>query len=194
MRQAKKDVKEYVKQCRAREERKKIQKQDQLFKSRDPARFHIPRQKATCRKLVVDGNTVTCEVDLLDCWKAHFSELAKSKLDANSAENRVESDLHARSFGHNDQVLDTPFTIEEIENAVKKLKVGKGGGFDGLQPEHIKYSGHSLLIWLQRIFNGIILLEDIPPSLKVGVTIPVFKGKGRDPLNPNNYRGITQGC
>ena len=57
MRQAKKDVKEYVKLCRAREERKKIQKQDQLFKNRDPARFHIPRQKATCRKLVVDGNS-----------------------------------------------------------------------------------------------------------------------------------------
>ena len=127
-------------------------------------------------------------MDLLDCWKAHFSELAKSKLDADSAECQVESDLHARSFGHNDQVLDTPFTIEEIENAVKKLKAGNGGGFDGLQPEHIKYV---LLIWLQRIFNGIILLEDIPPSLKVGVTIPVFKGKGCDPLNPNNYRGIT---
>ena len=105
MRQAKKDVKEYVKLCRAREERKKIQKQDQLFKNLDPARFHIPRQKAACRKLVVDGNAVTCEVDLLNCWKAHISELAKSKLDANSAESRVESDFYARSFGHNDQVL-----------------------------------------------------------------------------------------
>ena len=107
-----------------------------------------------CGKLVVDadGNTVSREVDLLDCWKVHFSELAKSKLDANSAESRVQSN-------HNNQVFDTPFTIEEIERAVNKLK---GGGFDGLQPEHIKYGGHSLLIWLQRIFNGIILLEDIP--------------------------------
>ena len=72
--------------------------------------------------------------------------LKKSKLDANSAESRGESDLHARSFGHNDLVLDTPIKIEEIENAVKKLMVGKAGGFDGIQPEHIKYGGHSLLI------------------------------------------------
>ena len=115
MRQAKNDVKEYFNQCRAREERKKIQKQDQLFKNRDPAHFHIPRQKATCRKLVVDGNAVTCKVHLLDCWKAHFFELTKSKLDANSAKSRVESDLHARSFGHNDQVLTHPSQLRRLK-------------------------------------------------------------------------------
>jgi len=57
--------------------------------------------------------------------------------------------------------------------------VGRVGEFDGQQPEHIKYGGYSLLIWLQCIFNSIIRLE---PSLKVGVPVPVFKGKGRDPL------------
>ena len=74
---------------------------------------------------------------------------------------------------------------------MRKLKCGKNGGVDGLQPEHIKYGGHSLILWLQRIFNAIIALEDIPPCLKVGVNVPVFKGKGRDPLIPSSYRGIT---
>ena len=57
--------------------------------------------------------------------------------------------------------------------------------------EHLKYGGHSVVLWLHRIFNIIIQLEDIPPCLKLGATVPVFKGKGRDPTNPNNYRGIT---
>ena len=58
---------------------------------------------------------------------------------------------------YNDQTLDTPFTIEEMEGAVKRLKCGKGGDA-GLHPEHIKYGGHSLSLWLQRIFNAIISL------------------------------------
>ena len=84
-----------------------------------------------------------------------------------------------------------PFEVEEIESAIRKLKCGKSGGADGLQPEHIKYGGHSITLWFQSIFNKISTLEDLPPCLKLGVTIPVFKGKGRDPLNPDNYRGIT---
>ena len=76
-----------------------------------------------------------------------------------------------------------PFSIEEIEHAVKKLKIGKGCGADKLQAEHLKYGGHIVLLLLQRIFNTIIQLEGIPLCLKLGITVPIFKGKGRDPLN-----------
>ena len=67
----------------------------------------------------------------------------------------------------------------------------KGGGADGLQPEHLKYGGHSVILWLQHIFNEISDIEDLPRCLKLGIVVPVFKGRGRDPLDPNNYRGIT---
>ena len=46
-------------------------------------------------------------------------------------------------------------------------------------------------MWLTGILNLIIELELIPLSLKQGITIPVFKGGGKDPLNVNSYRGIT---
>ena len=84
-----------------------------------------------------------------------------------------------------------PFEYEEIESAVRKLKCGKSGGADGLQPEHLKYGGLSVIFWLQSIFNAISDIEDLPPCLKLGTIVPDFKGRGRDPLNPNNYRGIT---
>ena len=194
MKEAKKEVKQYVSICRAREERAKIQRRDQLFKNRDSARFNVPRRKTTCNKLIVDKRFVSEKAELLDCWKTHFSHLAESQLDRSSptAEGVPHiTTLYARSFSYDDQIVDTPFTTEEIEEAVKKLKCGKSGGVDGLQPEHIKYGGHSLILWLQRIFNAIVALEDIPPCLKLGVTVPVFKGKGRDPLIPSSYRGIT---
>ena len=101
--QAEKDVKEYVKLCKAQREEKDPET-GSTVKNRDLARFHIFRQKVTCRKLVVDGNAAS-EGDLLYCWKMHISDLAKSKLNANRAERRVESNLHARSFDYNDLVL-----------------------------------------------------------------------------------------
>ena len=42
-------------------------------------------------------------------------------------ESEVESDLLTRSYGYNDRSL-TNLTNEEIENAVKRQKCGKGGG------------------------------------------------------------------
>lgn len=42
-------------------------------------------------------------------------------------------------------------------------------------------------LWLKRLFNCMISLECIPST----VLIPVHKGKGRNPFNPNSYRGIS---
>jgi hypothetical protein len=41
------------------------------------------------------------------------------------------------------------------------------------------------------VYNAILDLEQIQRSLKLGIVTPVYKGQGRDPLNTNNYRGIT---
>lgn len=40
-------------------------------------------------------------------------------------------------------------------------------------------------------YNHICQLEPIPKCFKDGVVIPVFKGKGRDPLLTKNCRGIS---
>ena len=103
----------------------------------------------------------------------------------------MESELEARSRTNQDLILDTDITIEEVEAAVKSLKLGKSGGADKLNPEHLKYGGHTLHSWLLRVFTAVVHFETIPPSLKLGVIIPIYKGKGRDPLNPYSYRGIT---
>ena len=79
----------------------------------------------------------------------------------------------------------------ETEIAVKKLKTRRSGGADGLLAEHLKHGGPVLTLWLKRIFNTIIHLEQIPSSFKLGMIVPVHKGQGRDPLICNNYCGIT---
>ena len=55
-------------------------------------------------------------------------------------------------------------------------------------PEHIIYGGDYLVIWLKKVFNQ---LERIPSSLKDTIIVPIYKGKGKDPLLAKNYRGIS---
>ena len=45
------------------------------------------------------------------------------------------------SFNNEDFLLDIPFMPEEIDSVLKKLKLGKAAGHDGVQTEHIKYGG-----------------------------------------------------
>ena len=48
-----------------------------------------------------------------------------------------------------------------------------------------------LHLWLMDIVNSTIDMEDVPSSFKLGSICSVYKGDGKDPLLPTNYRGIT---
>ena len=107
--------------------------------------------------------------------------------------DKVQS-LFNESLLNKEYLLDNPFTVEELEQAPKplrKLKKRKASGQDGLFAEHLKFGGQALLTWLLKILNSIIELEAIPDILKCGSITPVYKGGGKDPLDKNNYRGIT---
>ena len=174
--------------CGAREERVQLKDRDRLFHDHDQHCFSIPRITTSCRKVVMDGKIISDKHKLMNCWIHHFSKLSSSQL--TSDEPTIIQQLYAISFGYCDGILDVPF---EVQFPVKKLKCGKGGGSDRLQPEHLKYGGHSIVLWLQYIFNETSQsdIEDLPPCLNLGIVVLVFKGRGRNPLDPNNYRGIT---
>ena len=82
--------------------------------------------------------------------------------------------------------LDTPFALEEVEAAINRLKKDSSGGPDSLSPHHLRHAGSHLKEWLCKIFNSITDLEAIPASFKAGIVIPVYKGKGKDPLSPKS--------
>ena len=170
MRQRKKDVRSYVRSCRAREERSRLQERDRLFRDCDSRRFFIPRNNTSGRKLVVDDKVVSDEHELPNCWANHFMNLSSSHL--TSVDSADIQQLYAQSFGYPNDILEAPFDVEEIASAIKKLKFGKSGGADGLLPEHLKHGGHSIILWLQSVFNKIRTCEDIPPCLKLGITVP----------------------
>ena len=141
-----------------------------------------------------EGKLVTDTAGLLECWKSHFHTLGKST----QTHNQAVADacynlgrLDAASRNQEDLILDTDIMVEELEFALKLLKRGRSPGHDYLLSEHICHAGEVCKIVIKQIFNAILNLEVIPPSFKFGVITPIYKGKGKDPLVCNSYRGIT---
>ena len=115
----------------------------------------------------------------------------EGSLDPPLNSDRINS-AHAQSF--NTSIVDpllAEITYPEVSAAIKALKLGRSAGPDNLLAEHIKYGGPTLVKWLTKVFNRISVIEEIPSCLKAGLIIPVYKGKGKDPLLPSSYRGIT---
>ena len=85
--------------------------------------------------------------------------------------------------------LDFKIKENEISKAIKNLKNNKACGPDGLCNEVIKYSQHVMLPLLAKLFNNILLSGIYPDSWAKGHIKKLHKKD--DPLDPNNYRGIT---
>ena len=46
-------------------------------------------------------------------------------------------------------------------------------------------------IWLKKIFNSIRHFEQLLACMKEGIVVPIYKGRGKDPLLLSSYRDIT---
>ena len=193
MKAAKYDVKQCLKLCKAKDERKRIQSRDIMVKTSDPGRFRLPKKRQSgCNKLCVDGEVYKDQNSLLQCWRNHFSMLGETAGSNNDLQNVVDSNLlYESSKANEDSVLDQDITLEEIDYAVKSMQNGKSSGPDNVSVEHLKYGGPGISRWLKRVFNAIVTLEVIPSVLNRSIVVPVYKGKGRDPTIPGSYRGIS---
>ena len=139
---------------------------------------------------------VVYDIDsVLGVWRSHFSNLSVPR----------ESDAFDR--GHYDHItrrvsewaqgvgvspfLEDPFTIDEIVKAINKLHLKKTPGHDRITAEHLRYGGFTLYRVIAFLFNMCVRVEYIPINFRMGIQVPLYKGKNTCPLSPDNYRGIT---
>ena len=117
----------------------------------------------------------------IDDWYNHFKAILEK---SNDMCEHFQGEVEVYS-----EDLDGRITRNEIIAAIKKLKVGKSAGPDEMIGEFFKYSGDSLITFLEILFNKLFDEGIYPESWKESIIIPLFK-KG-DINNPNNYRGIS---
>ena len=127
-RDAKKAVRRFVTLNRAKMERAKIQSRDLLFKENSNNRFKSSTSKSKCRGLKIGDDICTDSQEIANHFSDHFANLAKSSPSSplRNATSDV-SHIELTSFLSCDDLLDDEIMVEEIEGALKALKLGKSG-------------------------------------------------------------------
>jgi hypothetical protein len=82
-------------------------------------------------------------------------------------------------------------TIDDVEKAIRNLKINKVAGTDGIHSELIKYGGYKLLNRIDELVRQIWEEERIPAEWKETLIVPIQKRGDREKCE--NYRGIALG-
>ena len=114
----------------------------------------------------------------------HFKTMNTSTIDESDT---TEPDINIQ---YEDEILNCPITVTEIEKMIKKTKNMKAPGNDFLINEYFKSSITLMLPIYCLLFNKILDTGIMPDSWLEGSIMPIFKNKG-SPLSPENYRPIT---
>ena len=143
-----------------------------------------------------DGKVVHQINDVLEVWRKHFSKLSMPKTSDSFDDHHFQTvsdfvDLYNKDNDCSDTFLQNPFSTAEVKDAIKTLNKGKAPGFDRIVAEHIKYAGESIVDLLCTLYNEIRDIEYIPVCFRLGVQIPLFKGKDLSNLAVDSYKGIT---
>ena len=97
------------------------------------------------------------------------------------------------------QVLDTsdelfhPFTIKELDEALKTIKSGKAPGLDGISAEMILHFGPNTRKWLLALYNTCMMSLKIPKTWRKAKVVALLE-PGKDPKLPKSYRPIFLLC
>jgi exonuclease III len=128
-------------------------------------------------------------------WYTHFSELLASdvELPGNTSQTIASAaglEITNRLFNpHGAATLNDPFSVNEIDRAIAKMRNNKAAGTDGMKPEFLKIGREVLAPVLTIVFNKLFLSGSYPTEWSKGVIVPCFKSG--DAMKPENYRGIT---
>ena len=143
----------------------------------------IPRIKTVKkRKLIVqmvdrDGNCQTDRKAIADIFADFYKELYSSAQQTTTTDTAGTTTL-------------TPFTLNELTQALKSLKRNRCADTNGIRAEMLKEGGKHLLEELLELYNAILNGNMEPPGSWKHSVISVIHKSG-DAMQPQNYRPIS---
>ena len=150
------------------------------------------RSSTQMSAFLVNGKLIiTDKYDILDMWADHFEELGTPDLHTdydNNFEARVSAfvaNFSKTCLDHPVGVLSEPLSYEEVAKVCSSPKLGISGAT--LDYEHIRFAGPPFWHLLHELYCQFFLNFTVPKSLKTGLILPLFKGKGAKANNKDNY-------
>jgi len=156
-----------------------------------------------------EGDVVTDPIEVLKIWRSFSAAIASSNLDGTQEEGKYDDEykrevedrleLLRRARLHH-PILDRSITRLEVWNAVRKMKLGKAPGEDGVLTDILKTAADAVGVSRERgnntvisslclLFNFFLDREVWPERWGTGVIFPLHKDDSR--LEPSNFRPIT---
>ncbi len=141
-------------------------------------------------KLLYKPNQEILAIQDGETWKTHFQELYSPTEIHNSNQNEIINKLDnlERSIKANQNPLDFPITMNELEDKLRVLEPKKACGVDSLLNEMLKHTEQSFKLAMLKLFNDVLCVGFFPEIWNKGLISPIHKNG--DKLDPNNYRGI----
>ena len=158
---------------------------DELIKTRHPLKFWT-----TLKSL---SNQVESSLDSTVPMRKLYNHFQKlhSEPSANLLKKQEEimKELeHKKTTLSQLNILDKPFSEEEVKQSIKRLKNKKAAGLDRIRNEMLKSGAQYLTTSLTKLFNFILNKGSYPDSWSTGLISPIFKSGNKS--DPSNYRGI----
>ncbi|MEL6802745.1 MAG: reverse transcriptase domain-containing protein, partial [Bacteroidota bacterium] len=118
-------------------------------------------------------------------WAEYFEQLYT--VDPPSEQLRTDG---LRAVDADPPIDEAPPSLDEVREAVARLRGGKAAGVCSISAELLKAGGEAVTRGLHAVLTAVWQSGTIPPDWKRGLVVPIWKGKG-DRQDCNNYRGIT---
>ena len=144
---------------------------------------------------LVNENLLTDRNLIRDMWADHFEALgttSETEYFDNAFLNRVVSvgrEIFGSCTNNPFGVLCEPLDYVEVACVCSELKLGVTGLC--IDYKHIRFAGPPVWRLLFELYQNFYANDSVWESLKTGVILPLFKGKGAKANNKDSYRGIT---
>jgi len=131
-------------------------------------------------------------------WRRHFMEILGGSENRIEEERRMEEKEEGEEAGKEEKskegelVEEEELEEEEIVEAIRKMKIGKAAGIDGIPYEAWRYGGMTIRNGLVDLIKQVWRKNKIPEDWKSSIIVPLHK-KG-DIKKAENYRGISLLC
>ncbi|KAM3202500.1 hypothetical protein P3L10_030124 [Capsicum annuum] len=131
-----------------------------------------------------DGRVLVEDGHIKKRWQSYFHRLLNDEGDRAIVLGELEHSGECRDFSYCRR-----FKVDEVRQAVRRMRRGRATGPDEIPVEFWKFVGEAGVRWLTALFNEIFRTAKMPEAWRWGTTIPLYKNKG-DIQCCNNYRGI----